>query len=142
MITVRNVLNKKERKVWSVSPDDTILTALKLMAETNVGALMVLEGGKLVGIFSERDYARRGILQNHGPDTKIHEVLTPLVYYVTPEQTIDDCMALMTDKHIRHLPVMVKDEVIGVISIGDVVNSIIDDQIHQIKGLEKYIMGG
>jgi CBS domain-containing protein len=119
----------------------TLLAALEQMADKNVGALVVLEEEKLVGIISERDYARRGILQGRGPETPVRDVMTTQVYYVTKEQTIEDCMAVMTDRKIRHLPVVEDDRVVGIISIGDVVNSFIDDQQHLIKGLENYITG-
>lgn len=141
MTTVKQVLETKGHQVWSVDPEDTVLTALKLMAEKNVGALMVIKGRQLVGVFSERDYARRGILQNNGPETIVQDVMTPTVYYVKPEQTIEQCMAQMHDKRVRHLPVIEHDKVVGVISISDVVNATIEDQKYTIHGLENYIIG-
>ena len=139
--TVKSILQRKGSQVWYVTPDMTLLAALEQMADKNVGALVVLEGEKLVGIISERDYARRGILQGRGPETPVRDVMTTQVYYVTKEQTIEDCMAVMTDRKIRHLPVVEDDRVVGIISIGDVVNNFIDDQQHLIKGLENYITG-
>ncbi|MEM5776256.1 MAG: CBS domain-containing protein, partial [Anaerolineaceae bacterium] len=111
------------------------------MAERKIGAVLVMEGGLLVGIFSERDYARRGVLMNRGPETSIGEMMTFPVYCVTPDQTIEECMGLMTDRHIRHLPVVDGDSILGVVSIGDIVKEMIADQEHLIKGLENYILG-
>lgn len=142
MGTIRSIVQKKGRVVFSVAPSATILDALKVMAEKNIGALLVMEEGRLVGIFSERDYARRGVLQGHDTATRIAEVMTPGVYYIGLDQTIEECMALMSGKHIRHLPVIENEQVVGVISIGDIVNAIIEDQRDLIKGLENYIMGG
>lgn len=140
--TVKSILQQKGSQVWYVTPDTTLLEALQQMAEKNIGALIVLdEDKKLVGILSERDYARRGILQGRGPETPVREMMTTQVYYVTKAQTIDDCMAVMTERKIRHLPVVEDDEVVGIISIGDVVNAVIADQEHLIKGLENYITG-
>lgn len=142
MTTVKHILQAKGNAVWSVDPEDTILTALKMMAEKNAGALMVMSGSSLVGVFSERDYARRGILQDHGPETPVREVMTPLVYYVKPEQPLEEIIALMAEKRIRHLPVVENNQIVGVISIGDVVNKLIEDQKYQISGLQNYILGG
>ncbi|HEY9087573.1 MAG TPA: CBS domain-containing protein [Anaerolineaceae bacterium] len=139
--TVKSILQQKGSQVWYVAPHTTLRAALEQMAEKNVGALLVLENDKLVGIFSERDYARRGILQGRGPETLVRDVMTTQVYYITKEQTIDECMAIMTGKKIRHLPVVEGEKVIGVISIGDAVNSVIADQEHMIRGLENYITG-
>ncbi len=142
MTTAKQILQGKGYNVWSVSPKATILDALKIMAERNVGALMVMEEGRLVGIFSERDYARRGILRNHGPETLVQEMMTPMVYYIKPDQTTPEIMELMRDKKIRHLPVIEGEKLIGVVSIGDVVNTLIEEQEQQIHGLENYITGG
>ncbi len=142
MTNVRNILQKKGNTVWSIAPSATILDALKLMAEKNIGALLVMEDNNLVGIFSERDYARRGVLQGKDTATQIKTVMTSGIYYVQPDQVIEECMAIMSNKHIRHLPVVENEKVIGVISIGDVVNSIIENQRDMIRGLENYIMGG
>lgn len=139
--TVQGILRQKGNQVWSVSPTATVREALEVMAERKIGAVLVMEGGLLVGIFSERDYARRGVLMNRGPETKIGEMMTFPVYCVTPVQTIEECMGLMTDKHIRHLPVVDGDTILGVVSIGDIVKEMIADQEHLIKGLENYILG-
>ncbi len=139
--TVQTILRQKGSQVWSVAPGDSVRQALELMAEKKIGAVLVMEAGKLVGIFSERDYARRGILQNRGPETPINAVMTAPVYCVTPQQTIEECMGLMTAKHIRHLPVADGETILGVISIGDVVKEVIADQAHLIQGLENYILG-
>jgi len=114
---------------------------LKLMAEKDIGALVVLDGEKLVGIFSERDYARKIILfGKSSKDTSVSEIMTPKVVCVSPEQTAEQCMSLMTEKRVRHLPVLSEKKVIGIISIGDVVRAMISDQQHMIKQLEQYIM--
>ena len=139
--TVQSILRQKGSQVWWVTPDASILQALELMAERKIGAVLVMEAGSLVGIFSERDYARRGILLNRGPVTPISQVMTYPVYCVTPQQTLEECMGLMTEKHIRHLPVADGETILGVISIGDVVKEVIADQAHLIQGLENYILG-
>lgn len=139
--TVQSILRQKGSQVWWVTPDASILQALELMAERKIGAVLVMEAGRLVGIFSERDYARRGILLNRGPETPISQVMTYPVYCVTPQQTLEECMGLMTEKHIRHLPVADGETILGVISIGDVVKEVIADQAHLIQGLENYILG-
>ncbi|NMB67942.1 MAG: CBS domain-containing protein [Chloroflexi bacterium] len=139
--TVQSILRQKGSQVWWVTPDASILQALELMAEMKIGAVLVMEAGSLVGIFSERDYARRGILLNRGPETPISQVMTYPVYCVTPQQTLEECMGLMTEKHIRHLPVADGETILGVISIGDVVKEVIADQAHLIQGLENYILG-
>jgi CBS domain-containing protein len=142
MTTAKQILQGKGYDVWSVPPDTTILSALEMMAKHNAGALMVMQDGRLVGVFSERDYARRGILKGRGPDTHVQELMTPMVYYVTPEQTTEEIMSLMRDKKIRHLPVINNEQVMGVISIGDVVNTLIQEHKDTIHGLENYILGG
>lgn len=139
--TVQSILRQKGSQVWSVTPTASVREALELMAEKKIGAVLVMDAGTLVGIFSERDYARRGILMNRGPEAAIGEMMTYPVYCVTPLQTIEECMGLMTDKHIRHLPVVDGETILGVISIGDVVKEVIADQEHLIKGLENYILG-
>lgn len=139
--TVQSILRQKGSQTWSVTPNASILQALELMSEKKIGAVLVMEAGRLVGIFSERDYARRGILLNRGPETPISLVMTYPVYCVTPQQTIEECMGLMTEKHIRHLPVADGETILGVISIGDVVKEVIADQAHLIQGLENYILG-
>ena len=143
MTTVRQILQNKGYDVWSVPPDATVYEALELMAEKNIGAVLVLDGERVAGIFSERDYARRVVL--HGKSSKttpIHEVMTSKVFYVRPDHTIEECMALMTDKRIRHLPVMENERLIGIISIGDVVKAMISQQQFIIEQLEHYITGG
>jgi CBS domain-containing protein len=143
MIKVKEILNKKGHDFWSVKPDNTIFEALQKMAEKDVGAIMVVENNKLQGIFSERDYARKIVL--HGlasKNTKVGDYMTKEVIYVHPGTSINDCMALMTSKRIRHLPVLENDAILGVISIGDVVNTIIQQQHITIQDLENYIYGG
>lgn len=141
--TVKQLISRKGGKVWMTHPDDTIFDALTFMAEKKIGALLVFDEDQLVGIFSERDYARKVILKGKSSyDTRVHEIMTEKVVCVLPNQTMADCMALMTDKRIRHLPVLEDDTVIGVISIGDVVKEIISEQEFVIDQLENYITGG
>ena len=143
MKTLKQMLAGKQRPLVVVSPNDSVFHALTLMAQHNVGALMVLNGEQLVGIFSERDYARKVIL--HGKSSKetlVSEIMSDKVAYVTPGTTLDECMALMTDKHFRHLPVLEEDgAVAGIISIGDLVKETISNQEFLIKQLEHYISG-
>jgi CBS domain-containing protein len=142
MMTVRDILRSKGHDVWAIGPNATVYAALQLMAEKNVGAVLVLEDNCPVGIISERDYARKVILRGRSSkDTAVREIMTERVVYVRPEQTAEECMALMTDKHVRHLPVLEDDRVVGVISIGDVVKSIISAQEFIIEQLENYITG-
>ena len=142
MITVKDILSEKGLKVWTISPDAKVLDALNLMAEKGLGALVVFDQNDIVGIISERDYARKVILKGrHSHDTKVRDIMTAPVYGVHLETTADECMALMTDKHIRHLPVCKDGKLAGVISIGDVVKAIIDQQKVTIENLENYIMG-
>jgi len=142
MKTVAQLLRSKPHGVLSISPDTAVYNALQLMADKNVGALLVLDGQSLVGIFSERDYARKIILVGKSSkETQVREIMSSHVLYVRPQQTIEDCMALMTDKHVRHLPVLEEHRVIGVISIGDVVKSIISEQEFMIEQLQNYISG-
>lgn len=139
---VWHVLENKGHDVWSIGPDNTVFQALQRLAEKNVGALMVLDGSELVGIFSERDYARKVILQGKSSsDTLVREVMSSRVLYVRPEQSVEECMALMTKYHIRHLPVIDGDRLVGVISIGDLVKSMISHQEFIIEQLENYIAG-
>ncbi len=143
MTTVRQILQQKGTNVWSVPPEATVYEALELMAEKNIGAVLVLDGERVAGIFSERDYARRVAL--HGKSsrtTPVREVMTSKVYYVRPDHTIEECMALMTEKRIRHLPVMEDGRLVGIISIGDVVKAMISQQQFIIEQLEHYITGG
>ncbi|GAB4249842.1 MAG: CBS domain-containing protein [Acidobacteriota bacterium] len=142
METVRDILQRKGNEVYAVSPDDSIYRALEVMAEKNIGAVLVIEDGQLVGVFSERDYARKVVLKGKSSrETKVREAMTSPVAYVRPENTIEECMALMTDKHIRHLPVLEGNRLIGVISIGDVVHAKISEQAFHIRQLENYITG-
>lgn len=141
--TVRQLINRKGSTVWSTQPDATVFEALSIMAEKSIGALLVFEQDDLVGIFSERDYARKVILKGRSSNnTAVGEIMTKKVLVVHPNQTMNDCLALMTDKHIRHLPVMEDDSVIGIISIGDVVKEIISEQEFVINQLAHYITGG
>ena len=140
MTIVAQVLQAKGYDIWSVTPDTSVYDAIKMMADKEVGALLVLEGEKLVGIVSERDYARKVILKGKSSkDTPVREIMTSKVYYVRPEQTIEECMALMTARRIRHLPVLDGDRLVGILSIGDVVKAVIADQEFLIQQLEHYI---
>jgi len=141
MRSVQQLLEEKPQQVLSIQPQAKVFDALMLMAEKDVGALVVLEGDKLVGIFSERDYARKIILFGKtSRDTSVGEIMTAKVVCVRPEQMVDQCMALMTQKRVRHLPVLSEKKVIGIISIGDVVRAMLQDQQHTIEQLEQYIM--
>jgi CBS domain-containing protein len=143
MKTVRQILQHKGNESWWVDPDSVVYDALKLMAEKNVGAVLVRRENRLVGIFSERDYARRIILKGkHSKDTLVREVMTDNPICVHPSQTIEECMTLMTRNHIRHLPVVDENGLIGVISIGDVVEGIISEHKGTISDLENFITGG
>jgi len=143
MKSIREILGSKGGNVLSISPDTLVYDALKCMAEKNVGALLVLEVGKLVGILSERDYARKVILKGKSSlNTPVREIMTERVMFVRPDQTVEECMALMTEKHIRHLPVLEGDQVVGIISIGDLVKATIEEKDFMIKQLENYITGG
>ncbi len=139
---VSQLLEAKGHTVWTITPDTTVFEALKLMADRNVGALLVVEGEKLVGIFSERDYARKVILKGKASrEIPVDEIMSTRVVFVRPNQTIDECMALMTEKRIRHLPVLQSGKLIGLISIGDVVKTVISEQEFIIHQLENYISG-
>lgn len=140
--TVRQLLATKGQDAWSVHPDTTVFDALKLMADKNIGAVIVLTGGELCGVLSERDYARKVVLEGKASiSTPVSEIMTNPVLIVNPEQTIDKCMALMTDKRLRHLPVVENDQVVGMVSIGDVVKTVIADQEFMLDQLETYITG-
>lgn len=140
--TVRQVLEKKGYDIWWIDPDATVYEALELMAEKNIGAVLVMKDGELVGILSERDYARKVILKGRfSRETPVRDIMSERVVCVRPDQTLDECMALMTEKRIRHLPVIENNRVIGVISIGDVVKAIISEQAFVIQQLENYITG-
>ena len=139
---VRSLLNQKSPTVWWVSPHETVFLAIQLMSVRQVGALMVLSDGQLTGIVSERDYARKVILQGrNSQSTLVSEIMTTPVLFVTPEQSIQNCMKLMTSRRIRHLPVLEQDKVIGVISIGDIVNWMVSSQQETIQQLHSYING-
>lgn len=143
MLTVKQLLDQKGYQVWSIAPDDTVFDALKLMAEKNIGALVVIEDGKMVGILSERDYARKVILEGKSSmNTPVETIMTDKVIYVGPKQSLEDCMAIMTDKHIRHLPVYEEQQLLGLISIGDVVKAVISQKEYVIEQLENYITTG
>jgi CBS domain-containing protein len=140
MSTIRKLLDSKGRNAWSIAPGASVFEAIKLMAEKHVGALVVLEDGKLVGIVSERDYARKVILEGKASkETLTQEIMTRRVLYVGQDKTIQECMALMTEKRIRHLPVLEGDHVEGVVSLGDLVKEIIAEQQFIIEQLESYI---
>ncbi len=143
MKLVSHVLNDKGRDVWSLSPDATVHEAIEQMAQKGVGALLVMEGERLVGIVSERDYARKVILKGRSSrETHVREIMSYPVVCARPELTVEQTMAIMTDKRVRHLPVVVEERVEGVISIGDVVRGIIDDHEFTIQQLTNYISGG
>jgi IMP dehydrogenase len=142
MVTVRQLLKSKPPDLWSVSPETSVYEALELMAEKDIGAVLVLRDGRLAGIFTERDYARNVILRGRfSKTTSVGELMTDVMCYVRPEQTIEDCMALMTDKRVRHLPVLEDERLIAIISIGDVVKKTISEQEFTIRQLENYITG-
>jgi len=139
---VRNMLAGKT-DVHTVSPDDTVLDALRVMATHNIGAVLVTSDGELVGILSERDYARKMVLHGKAShDTAVREVMTATLVSVTPRWTCDECMAVMTERHVRHLPVLDEGRLMGVISIGDVVRAVVDEQQSTITTLESFILSG
>jgi len=142
MSNVNDILRVKGHDVWSISPDASVYDAIRLMADKKVGALVVMEGSKPVGIVTETDYMRKVILKGRtSQGTSVKAIMTTRVLYVNPEQNIEECMVLMTEKRTRHLPVIVEGKLIGLISIGDVVKSIIDEQRFTIEQLENYIAG-
>ena len=142
MTTASQILETKGREVWSVAPDDTVFDSLKLMADKQIGALLVMDGEKLVGIVTERDYARKVILEGKSSkDTPVSDVMTRKVLCAGPAYTVDECMALMTDKRARHLPVVDHKHVVGVLSIGDLVKTLIEEQQVLIDQLQHYISG-
>ena len=137
---VRQILKTKGNKIWSIAPRETAYKALQLMYEKNLGGLLVVDKGKVVGIFTERDYARKVILKGKSSKTTaVSELMTKEVLYVDPGTSVENCMALMTKKCIRHLPVMEKKQLVGVVTVGDVVKQLIADQKFKIQELERYI---
>jgi CBS domain-containing protein len=141
MKTVQRILDEKGHEIFSVTPTTLVFDALKLMRDKDIGAVLVLKEGKMVGIFTERDYARKVILQGKSSlKTLINEIMTPHVVYTDPSQTNEQCMALMAAKHVRHLPVLDNGELVGIISMSDLVRSIINEQKDTIKQLEQYIL--
>jgi CBS domain-containing protein len=142
MITVKQILDEKGYTVWTIGPDTKVLDALKLMADKQIGALVVLEKDEVVGILSERDYARKIILMGrHSQDTPVRDIMTSQVYGVRMDSSAEECLTLMTHKHIRHLPVCREEKLAGIVSIGDIVKAIIGQQKVTIENLENYIMG-
>jgi CBS domain-containing protein len=143
MYTVRHLLQEKGHQIWSIAPKATVYEALELMATKNVGAVLVIEHEDVVGMLTERDYARKVVLKGRASKTTtVGELMTREVLYVAPDDTIEDCMAIMTDKRLRHLPVMENGKLVGLVSIGDVVKAIISDREFTIRELERYITGG
>jgi CBS domain-containing protein len=142
MTTVKSILQSKGSDIWSITPDTLVFDALKVLAEKNIGALLIIETDQLVGILSERDYARKVALKGENShNIAVRNIMTSEPVSVTPDQSIEDCMALMSDKHIRHLPVLENNKLIGMISIGDVVKAVISQHEDTIKQLENYITG-
>jgi CBS domain-containing protein len=141
--TISDILKYKGNQVWSIAPNAMVFEAIQLMAEKNVGALLVMQDGQLVGIISERDYTRKVILKGKASkETAVSEILSGKVVCVASAQTVDECLRLMTERHIRHLPVVEHGQVLGIVSIGDLVNWIISAQSHTIQQLQSYITGG
>jgi len=140
MITIEQILRTKGYYIWSIPPNATVYDAIKLMADKEIGALLVIDDGKLVGVFSERDYARRTILKGRSSlDTAVRKIMTHHVIYTDPEQTAENCLAVMTENHVRHLPVIEDNQLVGIVSIGDLVKAIISKQKDVIHQLENYI---
>jgi CBS domain-containing protein len=143
MHTVRELLREKGGQVWTIGPQATVYEALELMAGKNIGSVVVIDHGDVAGIFTERDYARKVVLEGRSSKTTaVGELMTTDVLYVGPDDTIDNCMALMTGKRLRHLPVMENGKLVGVVSIGDIVKVVISDREFTIRELERYITGG
>lgn len=143
MATVNDILRGKGQDIWAVDPEETVLNALKLMADKGIGAVMVMTDGQVRGILSERDYARKVVLQGRSSaNTPVKEIMTSRVFAVTPSHSVEDCMSLMTEKRIRHLPVMDESKLVGVISIGDVVKMMLTEKSLIIDQLTNYITTG
>ena len=137
---VSQILKDKKEKIWSVSPRETAYEALQIMSDQNLGALLVIDKRGVVGIFSERDYARKVILKGKSSKTTpVSELMTKKVLYIDPGTTVEDCMALMTEKNVRHLPVIEKNQLVGLVTVGDVLKQLIEDQKFAIQELERYI---
>ena len=140
---ISSLLHHKTSALWSVAPEQTVFEAIKLMADKNIGSLLVMSGGVLVGIFTERDYTRKIALQGKtSKQTQVREIMPTDVITVSPDDSVEDCMKLMTENRVRHLPVVEGDKVVGIISIGDLVNWIISTQNAAIEQMEQYIAGG
>lgn len=140
MTTVKHLLERKGSQIYSVGPDDPVLGAIEVMAERHVGALLVMRGAELVGIVSERDYARKVILKQRSiAETRVSQIMTSPVTTVSPAQTVNECMQIVTNQRVRHLPVVSEGRVVGVVSIGDLVKAVIEEQQQQIEQLERYI---
>ena len=137
---VSQILKDKKEKIWSVSPRETAYEALQIMSDQNLGALLVIDKRGVVGIFSERDYARKVILKGKSSKTTpVSELMTKKVLYIDPGTSVEDCVALMTEKNVRHLPVIEKNQLVGLVTVGDVLKQLIEDQKFEIQELERYI---
>ena len=142
MLKIKDVLQSKSSAIWSIEPDDTAYKAIELMAEKGIGALIVMDEGVAVGIFSERDYARKVILKGKSSkDTPVKELMTADLYCINSDKLVEECMALMTKAHIRHMPVYENKRLAGIVTFGDIVNAVIVDQKVKIQDLETYIKG-
>ncbi len=137
---ISQILKDKKEKIWSVSPRETAYNALQIMSDQNLGALLVIDKRGVVGIFSERDYARKVILKGKSSKTApVSELMTKKVLYIDPGTSVEDCIALMTEKNVRHLPVIEKNQLVGIVTVGDVLKQLIEDQKFEIQELERYI---
>lgn len=142
MLQVKHLLAEKGRQIWSVGPDEPVVVAIQAMADRYIGALLVMRGDELVGIVSERDYARKVILQGrHSNDTPVRDIMSANVLTVGPDDSVETCMRICTEKRVRHLPVIENRKVVGVVSIGDLVKAMLSEQSEQIEQLQRYIAG-